>query len=320
MNTPPLQTTFAPIAALLLLGAIWGASFVFIKLGLESYAPATIVALRIAGSALVLLVVLRQRGLALPHSRVAWGNLLIVSLISMVLPFLLITWGEQYIPSSLAAILISTTPIFTLLLALLWTHQERLSLVRSLGVGLGFLGVITAVGIQDFNLTSASTQGELAVLGAAACYAIGGIYARRAFRGIPALVSATGTMLTGALAITPLALLLDGLPTLAPTSAALIGILGLTFLSTAIAYILYYWILEHTGAARTAMVTYLVPIFALLYGWLWLHETIRLTTLLGLALVLTGIMVANGLLRWKRRPTPPQPHLNNPGLTTDEHR
>lgn len=293
---------FSHLIALLLLGAIWGASFVFIKLALESYTPATVVALRIAGSAVLLFLVLRQRGLALPTARRDWGNLLVASMVSMVLPFLLITWGEQYINSGLAAILIAMTPLFTLLIALLWTHEERLGLLRTLGVVIGFTGVIIAVNIRHFDLSSATSWGQLAVLVAAFCYAAGAIYARRVFRGMPALVTATGTMITGALSITPIALLMDGLPTLHPTGVALFGVLGLTFLSTSIAYILYYWILEHIGSARTTMVTYLVPVFALLYGWLWLQEHIGVEAIIGLGLVLTGIMLANGATPFRRRP------------------
>jgi drug/metabolite transporter (DMT)-like permease len=212
----------------------------------------------------------------------------------MVMPFSLIGWGEQYINSGLAAILVATTPLFTLLLAYLWTQEERLRPLQTLGVGLGFLGVAVAMNVLQLELTSSSTLGRLAVLGAAFCYAFVAIYGRRAFRGMPAMVPATGTMIGGTFCIVPLALLLDGLPTLTPTSKALTGVLGLTLLSTATAYILYYWILARLGSARTTMVTYLIPIFALLFGWLWLGETIGLHTVVGLMLVLLGIMVANG--------------------------
>ncbi len=295
------------LAVLLMLGIIWGASFVFIKLGLESYAPATIVALRLSGAAVVLSLVLRRQGHRLPTAWRPWRDMVLVGLIGMVIPFALIAWGEQYINSGLAAILIATTPLFTLLLAFLWTHEERLGILRTLGVLLGFLGVAVAVEIQQIDPFSASVQGQAAVLLAASCYAFVAIYSRRAFRGMHPMIPATGTMIGGALCIVPAALLLDGLPTSTPAGAALAGVLGLTLLSTAAAYILYYWLLERLGSSRTAMVTYLVPIFALLLGWLWLHEEIGPHTLLGLSLVLAGILIANSAPA-RQQPTAASPN------------
>jgi drug/metabolite transporter (DMT)-like permease len=293
------------LLALILLAAIWGSSFPFIKLGLDSFAPATIVALRLLGGALILTSVLYLQGHRLPTTPRAWRDMVLVGCVGMVSPFLLITWGEQYINSGLAAILVATTPLFTLLLAALWTHEERLSLGQTSGVLLGFTGVAVAMNVLHLDPTSGSTQGRFAVLGAAFCYGIVAIYGRRAFRGMPALVPATGTMIGGALCITPLALLLDGLPTLAPSRQALVGVAGLALLSTAMAYILYYWILARLGSARTTMVTYLIPLFALLFGWLWLNEPVGTHTLPGLTLVLLGIMIANGVPFWKGRAAAP---------------
>ncbi len=288
------------LIALFFLGAIWGASFPFIKMGLESFGPMTIVALRLGGGALLLSLVLRYQGQHFPAERRVLADMLLVGAVGMALPFSLIGWGEQYINSGLAAILIAVTPLFTLLLAYVWTREERLDMVRSLGVVLGFLGVAVAVDITDINVFSASVQAQIAVLLAAVCYAFVTIYGRRAFRGLPALVSANGTMLGGALCITPLALLVEGWPTLSPDVGALTGVVGLTVLSTALAYILFYWTLERIGSARTSMVTYLVPMFALVFGWLWLGETIGLHTVLGLALVIAGIMIANRVSFWRR--------------------
>jgi drug/metabolite transporter (DMT)-like permease len=211
----------------------------------------------------------------------------------------LITWGEQHISSGLTAILNATTPLFSILLALLWTHEERLSPLRTLGVLLGFVGVVVAVGVRQLDLASGSTWGQLAILGASACYGLAGIYGRRAFRGMPPLLPAAGTMLAGALVIAPAALLLNGLPAQAPPAQAVAGVAALTLLCTVLAYIIYYWLLDQIGAARSSMVTYLLPPFALLYGWLWLREEIAANVLLGLALVLVGIFIANGALAWR---------------------
>lgn len=285
----------------MLLGAVWGASFLFIKLSLESFAPATIVALRIAGGAVLLNLVLYQQGHQLPITLRAWIDMFLVGIVGMVIPFFLIGWGEQHISSSLAAILVATTPLFTLLIVYLWTREESLGLLRTTGVLLGFVGVGVALQIYQLDLASASTQGQFAVLGASLCYGVSATYARQVFRGMPAMVPAAGTMIGGALCITPVSLLIDGVPTFTPTSTALVGIVGLTLLSTVMAYILYYWTLERIGPARTTMVTYLIPIFALVYGWLWLRESIGVHTLLGLVLVLAGIMVANSTFARKQQ-------------------
>lgn len=291
----------ANLVVLVLLGAIWGASFLFIKLGLESFPPATLVALRLAGGALVLVLAMLAQGHRFPAARRAWGDMLLVGVVGMVVPFVLISWGEQHISSGLAAILVATTPLFTLLLAFVWTRDEHLGLLRSLGVLLGFVGVALAVQVQQLSLFSSSAYGLLAVLGAALCYGFAAIYGRRAFHGLPPIVPAAGTMSGGLLCIVPVALLVDGLPAAWPTGSALVGVLGLAFLSTACAYILYYWILGRIGSSRTTMVTYLVPIFALVFGWLWLDEHITVYTIAGLLLVLAGIMIANGALSWRRQ-------------------
>jgi drug/metabolite transporter (DMT)-like permease len=284
------------LAGLLLLGALWGTSFLFIKLGLQSFPPLTLVSLRLLGAAVLLYALLRLRGLRLPRTRRGWGDLVFIGVAGTLLPWLLITWGEQHISSGLAAILNATTPLFSILLAYVWTREEQLSPARTAGVLLGFVGVVVAVGPDDLDLGSASTRGELAVLAAAACYGVAALYGRRAFRGMPPLVPAAGQMITGSVALVPIALLVDGLPSAAPTTGALVGVAGLTLIGTVLAYILYYWLLERLGAARASMVTYLLPPFALLYGWIWLREPLHPNALLGLSLVVAGILVANGVL------------------------
>lgn len=286
--------TLRSLALLTILGSLWGASFAFIKLGLESYAPATVVAIRLLGAGLVLYAVMRWQGHTLPRTRQAWRDMFVVGLVGLVLPFTLISWGEQYIDSSLAAIIIATTPLFTLLLAYFISREESLNWLRSLGVLVGFSGVLVAIGFNAETFLQTSTLGKVAIMGAALCYSFVALYARRAFRGGSPLVSATGTMFTGTLCIVPLALLFDGLPTLEPTRMALLGVVGLTLLSTVLAYIIYYWLLETIGAPRTTMVTYLIPSFALVYGWLLLNEQIGVNTVAGLLLVFAGIVLANG--------------------------
>jgi drug/metabolite transporter (DMT)-like permease len=284
------------LGALLLLGAVWGASFLFIKIGVAELAPETLVALRLIVAAIVLLVVLYARGLRLPMSARVWGDFLFLGMVGLIFPYMLITWSEQSIPSGMAAILNATTPLFAVLATYVWTREEQLSGLRLLGVALGFIGVVIAVGIKDLDLARADTQAQLAVLLAAACYAVSGVYGRRAFRGMPALVPATGQMIAGALIILPIALVVRGIPSPLPSPKALGAVLTLAVFGTALAYILLYWLMGRIGATRASMVTYLLPPFALLYGALFLREPIVLNALLGLGLVVVGILLANGVL------------------------
>ncbi|HEU5102468.1 MAG TPA: EamA family transporter [Roseiflexaceae bacterium] len=285
------------LGVLLLLGAVWGASFLFIKIGVQELAPETLVALRLIIASLVLLGVLYTRGLRLPTRGRTWLDFLFLGVIGLIFPYLLITWSEQSIPSGMAAILNATTPLFSVLMAYFWTREERLGGLKLLGVALGFAGVVVAVGVEELDLARADTQAQLAVLVAAACYGISGIYGRRAFRGIPALVPATGQMLMGALLIGPYALAVRGVPSPLPSATALWAVVALAVLGTAMAYILLYWLMERIGATRTSMVTYLLPPFALVYGALFLQERIALNAVLGLGLVIVGILLANGILR-----------------------
>ena len=288
-----MQTRY--LGALVLLGAVWGASFLLIQIGVREMPPTILVALRLIVASVILIGVLFVRGLRLPARPRAWGDFLFTGVIGLVLPYLLITWGEQYIPGSMTAILNATTPLFSMLLAYFWTREERLNGLKLLGVALGFVGVLVAVGVTGLSLSSASTQGQLAVLGAALCYAITGLYGRRAFRGLPPLIPATGQMLAGAIVITPIALAAYDIPAM-PSALALGAVLALAVFGTALAYIVLYWLLDHLGATRTSMVTYLLPPFALLYGALFLREAITAGGLLGLGLVIGGILLANGVI------------------------
>src|SRR6185295_14353983 len=141
------------LGALLLLGAVWGASFLFIKIGVQEMAPEMLVMLRLVIAAIVLLDMLYARGLRLPARWRTWADFLFLGVVGLIFPYLLITWSEQTIPSGMAAILNATTPLSSVLLAYIWTREERLNGLRLLGVAIGFAGVVIAVGIEDLNLT-----------------------------------------------------------------------------------------------------------------------------------------------------------------------
>jgi drug/metabolite transporter (DMT)-like permease len=306
------------IGLLLFLGAVFGSAFPFIQLGLQSFAPLTLVGLRLGGAALVLAVVLVLQRQRFPASLKVWRDMLIVGVIGLALPVFLITWGEQYISAGLAAIIIATTPLFTSLLAFVWMRADRLGWAHVLGMLLGFVGVAVALGVVQLDIALGSGWAQLAVVLGAVCYAFQGLYSQKTLRDQPALVTAAGATAAGALVTLPAALVLEGLPTTTPTAQAMLGLLSLILLCSALAYVLFFWLLERIGAARSSMVTYLVPIFALFLGWMWLGEQIGAHAVVGLMLVLAGLLVASEW-RGKRMPRPALPQAKSSQPLSDVH-
>lgn len=307
-------------ATLLLLAAVWGASFLLIRLAVQSaeapsnFPPMTLVGIRIGGGALVLYLVLRLRGGVFPWA--ASAPLAVLGLINAALPYFLFSWGEQYIESNLAAIYNATTPLFTVILALLIVREERLSGVRSLGVVIGFLGVLYLFGdgLRSIGRGRSVQQlyGELACVVASLCYGVGNMWARRRLKNLPSMQLATGQLFFGALWTLPVILMIEQpWRTLAPSAEAIGALVVLTLLGTAFAQILFFNLLSEVGATRTAQVTYLLPIFGLFWGWL-VGETITSRAIGALAIVMVGVLIVNGVggKLWQRlrgRDTAPQP-------------
>jgi drug/metabolite transporter (DMT)-like permease len=285
------------LAGLFALGAIWGAAFMLIKIAVAEIPPVPLVTVRLVIAALVLGVVLYARGMRLPRHTRLWRDFFGLGVIGVVLPFTLISWGQQFIPSGITAILNATIPLFSVLLSYVWNREDQLGGVKLAGLALGFVGVLLAVGRDGLSLANSGTQGELAVLGAALCYAVSGIYGRRAFGGMPPLVPATGQLSAAALIMLVITPLLGGYPQSLPSTGPLLALLALALFPTVIAYILFYWIMDAIGATRTSTVTYLIAPFGLLFGALFLGEPITAGIVAGLALVIIGILVTNGVLR-----------------------
>ncbi len=285
-------------ARLLLLGAIWGSSFVLIKLGLESFTPVQVVEGRIVVASVVLLVLLYARGVRLP-TRV-WPSLGLMAVVSNIVPFMLITWGEEHISSSLAAILNSTTPLFTALLANVFLHTEKLTALRAAGILIGFAGVGVIVGGGE----QGSLGGQLAVVLASASYGIGFVYARRHLvgrAGTPLRLSA-GQLLVAAVALMPVAAV-DTAATAPDFGAvATVSVVALGAIGTGFAYLLYYRLIEDVGATTASFVTYLIPIFGAVLGWAILDERLGWNVVAGAVLVLGGIALAEHGARRVHRP------------------
>ena len=287
---------------LLGLSVIWGSSFFLIAVAVAELPPFTIVALRVSLAAFVLWAVVAARGMTIPRSLEAWLSLLVMGVINNAIPFTLITYGEMEIASGLAGILIATTPLFTVLAAGVFLADERTTAKKIVGVLIGMAGVAVMIGPAALQGIGGEAMGQLAVLASAASYASAGVYGRR-FKsmGMSPIVVTAGQATAAALLLIPLSLVLDkpfSLPF--PSPAAWGSVLALGLVSTAFAYIFYFRILATAGATNIALVTFLVPVSAVLLGWLFLGERLELIHLGGMALIALGLSAIDGRL-WSRR-------------------
>lgn len=295
-------------AVLFALALIWGASFMFIKIGVEEVSPATVVAGRLTASVITLGLIVAFRRQLVAGWRKYWRLGVITGIVNIVIPFMLISWGETRIASGTASILNATTPLFIVILANWWIGlgHESLTVRRGLSVLVGFIGVAVTIGPSALNLTSnggAGLFGELAVLIAAASYGVGTLLSRR-FVGSSQLVGPISTQVPALILSVVIALAWNP-PTHIPSLKVILAIATLGALGTGVAYLLYFWLVYHVGPTRTSLVTYLLPCTALLWGGLLLSEPITWNAIVGLALVLLGTMMTNGtltaLFRRKRR-------------------
>ena len=280
-------------AVLVSLGAIWGASYLFIKVGGAEIPAFTFVAGRALISATALLVVLRARRESLPRRLAGWLPLLVLGLLNGAIPYTLITLAETQITSGMAAILTAAVPLFTVLLAHYWARDERLTGAKTIGIAVGFVGVTVLLWPEIGKGLQLQLWGQLAVVAAAASYAVATLVARRYLHGVSHVVAAAGQLTSAALYMAPLSLAFDSPWALRPSLPAFLSLVVLSLVGTALAYVLYYWLIEHTGATRTAMVTYLIPVTGLFWGALLLDETITPEAVVGLALIIIGIGFVN---------------------------
>jgi drug/metabolite transporter (DMT)-like permease len=289
------------------LGAIWGASYLFIKIGLRDLSPAMVAFVRVAFGALVILPIAVAQG-ALRGVRPLLGWLLLVAAVQVAGPFVLIGAGEEKISSSLAGILVASTPLFTALLAIWVDHEERSQGLRLVGILVGIAGVALLLGV-DLGGTSAELVGGLLVVLASLGYAIGALLVKHRLTELAPVGMSALVMSASALVLLPpaLATLPEDVPGVGPLAAvAALGILG-----TGIAFIIFFWLIGREGPARAWIVTYIAPGFAVIYGVALLDEAITVATLAGLALILAGSwLAAEGRLPGR---TPAQEELHDEG-------
>jgi drug/metabolite transporter (DMT)-like permease len=284
----PLQNAFM----LLLLGTIWGASYLFIKVTVADIPPFTFVVLRTGIAGLILVATLLMRGRRLPRGR-RWLSLSVMGLFNALIPYALIMWGEIHISSSLAAVLNASMPLFTVVIAHFWAVNERIDRFKAIGVLVGFGGVVLLLLPDLGEGMTYDLLGGLAVVGAGLSYAIAAVYARRNFHDEDPIMLSSGQLLTGFAMTLPLAFLLERPFSITPSPIAWGSLLALSVFGTAIAYVIYYWLLEHGGSVQASLVTYIIPVGAMFWGWLLLRESIHWTFIVGLAAILLGIMIAN---------------------------
>jgi drug/metabolite transporter (DMT)-like permease len=280
-------------AAFILLGLIWGSSFLWIKLAVQEIGPLLLVALRLLFGILTLLAVVAVFRPAWPRDRQTWLALSFLGLINNAIPYTLISWGEQYIDSSVASILNSSTPLFTMVIAHVFLTDDRVNRTRLLGLLLGFAGIVilfTRGG--DINLTG-SLAGKLAVLLAVVSYAFASVFARRTTQGMHPAMQAVVPLLGADLLIWGLAPAVEApliLPRLPITwlAVAWLGILGV-----AVAYFLFFYLLHSVGPTRTVLVTYVFPLVGVALGVIFLGEHLDWRLALGAALVVGSIALVN---------------------------
>jgi drug/metabolite transporter (DMT)-like permease len=281
---------------LALLSILWGGSFLFAGIQVRWLPPFTIVFLRVGLAAVILNVLVRASGQKMPSELAAWRAFFAMGLLNNAIPFCLIVWSQGHIASGLAAILNATTPIFTVLVAQVATSDEKMTGNRLLGVVIGFFGVVVLVGRDALNGLGTELLAQLAVLLAAICYAFAGVYGRRFRRlGLDPMVTATGQVTASAMVLLPIALVVDAPWTLAVPPGEVWGAaIGSAILSTALGYVLYFRILASAGATNLLLVTFLIPVSAIIMGAVVLGEHLAARHFVGLGIIGAGLAAIDG--------------------------
>ncbi len=291
----PAHSLPLEFALLALLSLLWGASYGLIKLSVETITPVTLVAIRvmIAASVLWLVVIVRRR--QIPVGFALWRQLIVQAFFGFILPFTMITWGQQYVESGLAGILNSTTPIFVFLITLFWTRHEKVNLENSFGVLAGLGGVSLLIGMEALNGLGTHLSGQLAITGATISYAIAMIYGKR-FKNIAPEATAACTLTIAAIILLPASLALEHLLELTPSRTSIMALIALAVFSTAGAFTLYFRLVNALGSVGTSSVAYSRAAISVVIGVLVLGEIFSWQVAVGLCAVIVGVAAINGQL------------------------
>ncbi len=287
-------------AMLLALAAVWGGSFFFVEIALTEETPLTIVLHRVFWAVPVLGAVLWWKGLALPRSARIWGAYLVMGALNNVIPFSLIVWGQVYLEGGLASILNGMTAMFGAVVAGLLLADERLTVAKLAGAALGLIGVAAIIGPEAMSGLDLRDLAQLAILGAALSYSFASVWGKVALKGFAVEVNAFGMLTGSTVLMIPLVLAVEGMPSFEYSLPVWASLLGIAWLATSLAYLLYFGILVRAGAANLMLVTLLVPPFAVALGAGFLGERLSPMAYIGFALIALGLAVTDGRL-FKRR-------------------
>ncbi len=278
---------------LLLLAAIWGSSFPFLKIVLESYSPILTVAMRLTLSAIAMSVFIYAFKLKIPTELRVWKHYAVVAIVGNIVPFFLITWGEQYIDAALASVLMGLIPLATLISAHYLTDDEKMSLHKVMGVILGGGGVVVLIGVDALQGFGTHIWAQLAVIVAACCYGVSSVYARRSkITQYNPLANAAGILICSAVLSMPIALIVDDVSSFTFNARSMSALLILALACTCFAYFLLYNLLAQVGATFTSFNNYLVPVFGMVISVILLGDSISSSTYTALTLIFIGLVLS----------------------------
>jgi drug/metabolite transporter (DMT)-like permease len=298
-----IESTMSPKvwAILLALSVLWGGSFFFVGIAVSALPPLTIVLARVSLAAVTLWIIIAALGIPRPGSKKEWLALFVMGILNNVIPFSLIVWGQTQIPSGLASILNATTPLFTVVIAGLILPDEPLTPAKVIGALVGLIGTIYMIGPSMLSGLGGDVLAQLAVIGATISYGFASVFGRR-FKsmGLHPIAAAAGQVTVSTMILMPLALWIDRpfqLPM--PDIEVWASLLALALFSTALAFILYFKVLSSAGATNLTLVTFLIPISAILLGYIVLGERLEFSHYIGMAIIGLGLSIIDGRL-WKR--------------------
>jgi drug/metabolite transporter (DMT)-like permease len=288
ITNPQKSNDAIDFALLALLATLWGASYTFIKLGVATIPPITLIAARTLIAGLLLLVIMRWRGLSLPRDAASWRRFLFQACLNSVIPFTLIAWAERSLDAGLATILNSTAPVFTFLLTFAVTRHEPVTARKLFGVLSGLAGICLIVGVQALGGLGEQLVAQIAIVVATMCYAGAAIFSR-GFRGLDPMAPAAGSLLCGAAILVLLSLVADRPWTLVPSASSILALLGLSVFSTALAFVIYFRLIQTLGSVGTTSQAYLRVPIGVAIGVLFLGESLTPTAWIGLGCVVIGV-------------------------------
>jgi drug/metabolite transporter (DMT)-like permease len=276
------------LVLLLVLSSLWGASYTFVKVGVQTISPVTLIAARTVIAGTILVAIIHWRGLTLPKDATTWRRFFFQACLNSVVPFTLIAWAQQTTDAALATILNSTSPIFAFLLTVFVTRHEAVTGRKLFGVGAGIVGICLIVGVQAIGGLGQELWAQLAIVAATICYAGAAIFGRN-FKGLNPIMPAAGSMICGAIVLVPASLITEKPWTLTPSLESILALLALSVFSTALAFAIYFRLVQTLGSVGTTAQAYLRVPIGVAIGVMFLREHLTSTALIGLVCVIAGV-------------------------------